>query len=110
MLSAVVHRNHAARMEELSDGVLVTVPRRRPWWLAGPIRWMFSVGSERRVQLDALGSYVLSLCDGKRSVEDVIRQLMQRHQLSFQEARVSVMQFIKMLMERGVVGIEMKKK
>ena len=107
MLDAVPHMNRAAVIEEQADGLLVTVPRQRPWWARGPVRWFFSLSDERIIQMDAVGGFVLSLVNGHRSMEKVIERLMDRYHLTFQEARASVFQFMKTLMERGVVGMDM---
>jgi hypothetical protein len=109
VLRSVAHRNRAAAVEERAEGLLVTVPMRQPWWTRGPVRWVFPFRDERKVQLDAAGSFVFSLCDGRRTVEKMIEKMMERHSLSFQEARASVCQFLKMLAERGVVAIEVPK-
>ncbi len=106
MLQAVPHRNRAMSVEELEGGILVTIPMRRPWWSRGPMRLVFNISKNRRIQLDTIGGYVLSLFDGRRTVEKVINKLMRRHKLSFQEARVSVYQFVRMLMQRGVIVVE----
>ena len=105
MLKAVPGRNRFVTVVDREDGVLVTVPLARRWWVRPPLTWIFPVSSERRVQLDAVGKKVLDLCDGKRTVKDVIGQVQAEHRLSYQEARVATMQFLKMLMERGIVAM-----
>ena len=107
MLRAVLHRNRALKLEPREEGLLLVVPMRRPWWSRGPVRWLFPISSERRMQLDSVGSYVLSLVDGRRTIENVIENLMQRYNLSFHEARVSVFEFMKTLMSRGAIGIHL---
>jgi len=105
LLKAIPQRNRAAKFEELSDGVLVTVPLARRWWLRPPLTWIFAVSPCRRVQLDSMGAWVLSCCDGRRQIEDVIEQVMKQYKLSFLESRAAVLQFMKMLTERGVVAV-----
>ena len=104
-LKAVPHPNRAAKLESYDDGVLVTVPLRKRWWLRPPLTWMFPVSRERRVHLDATGAWVLSQCDGRRPIEAVIEAVMKKYKLSFQEARASVLAFMRMLTERGVVAV-----
>jgi hypothetical protein len=105
LLKGVPHRNNAAKLEELSDGVLVTIPLAKRWWLRPPITWIFAVSPNRRVQLDAMGAWVLERCDGRCRIEELIEQVMERYKLSFQEARGAVLQFMKMLTERGIIAV-----
>lgn len=109
MLRCIPCQNQAMRMQSEGGGALVTVPLRQTWWARAPLTWVFPVSRERRIQLDAVGSAVLTLCDGRRTVEDVIENVMKEYHLSFQEARVSVMQFMQMLTERGVVALKIRK-
>jgi hypothetical protein len=109
MLRCIPCQNQAMRMQPEPGGALVTVPLRRAWWARAPLTWVFPISRERRIQLDSVGSAVLGLCDGRRTVEDVIDSVMQQHHLTFQEARVAVMQFIRLLTERGVVALKIRK-
>jgi len=105
MLRAIPHQNRAATLEENSRGVLVTIPLKKRWWARAPLTWIFPLSSARRVQLDAMGAWVLSQCDGRHRVEDVVRQMMEKHKLSFQESRAAVLQFMQMLTERGIIAV-----
>jgi hypothetical protein len=105
-LKAVPHPNRAAKLESYDDGVLVTVPLQQRWWARRPLTWIFPLSNERRVHLDATGAWVLAQCDGRRRVEDVIESLMEKHKLSFQEARVAVLAFMRMLAERGIIVVQ----
>ena len=104
-LKAVPHPNRAAKLESFDDGVLVTVPLARRWWSRAPLTWVFPLASDRRIHLDATGAWVLSQCDGRRPIEAVIEAVMKKYKLSFQEARISVLAFMRMLTERGVVAV-----
>jgi hypothetical protein len=110
MLKAVPHPNRAAKVEENPRGVLVTVPLQKRWWTRAPLTWIFALSSNRRVQLDAMGAWVLAQCDGRRRVEDLIRQVMEKYKLSFQEARATVLEFLGMLRERGIIAVVPGKK
>jgi len=103
-LHAIPRVNRAITLTKREGGALVTLPLRRPRWAAW-LGWLLPVAKERRVELDSTGAWVLALCDGERTVENVIDRVMQRHHLSFQEARASVLQFMRMLTERGVIAL-----
>ncbi len=46
-----------------------------------------------------------NLCDGQRSVEDIIDEMSRRHRLSFHEARVAVTGLLRELIRRGALAI-----
>jgi hypothetical protein len=47
------------------------------------------------------------LCDGKATVESIIDEFAARHRLSFHESRVAVTGYLKTLIRRGVLAIEL---
>ena len=59
----------------------------------------------KKLQLDALGTSVWDLVDGKRSVRRVIQIFAETHRLDKKEAEVSVTQFIRELGRRGLLGL-----
>ncbi len=106
LLTAVPYRNRAMETHELRDGGLVAeIPMRRPRWLVPPISWILPYSSHRRVQLDAPGVEVLDLCDGRRTVEEIVEKFAAGHKLTFREAQLSVTMFLKQLTQRGLVAI-----
>lgn len=105
LLSAIPRRNEAAEFEPSGDGLSVTIPMRRPRWLVAPLSWILPFSRHRRVQLDAPGRKVVELCDGRRTVEEVIESFAREHKLSFRESQVAVTQFMRMLLERGIIAL-----
>ena len=88
------------------DGVNVTVMIRRPRWH----RWLGgSERSERTFGLDAYGREVFEACDGKRSVRAIVRRFAANHEISRPEAELSVTTFLKTLMAKGLVVMELDK-
>jgi len=59
----------------------------------------------KKLQLDALGTSVWDLVDGKRSVRIIIRIFAKTHRLENREAEVSVTSFIRQLGQRGLLGL-----
>jgi hypothetical protein len=104
-LAAVPHVNAAIRTTSAPEGLLVEVPLRRPSYLVPPISWIIPFSSHRRIQLDKLGTAVLELCDGRRTVERIIEKFARDHKLTYREAQLSVSQFLQMLTERGILAI-----
>jgi len=105
LLSAVPHKNAAMTLEPAGDGVLASVPLRRPRWLVPPISWIIPFSDRRRVRLDAPGKAVLELCDGKRTVEQIVETFAAENKLSFREGQLAVTQFLHELMRRGIVAL-----
>jgi hypothetical protein len=108
-MSAIPCRNRAAAVERAGKGVLVSIPLAKKWWVRPPLTWIFPISSQRRVQLDETGAWVLEQCDGRCTVEEIVERLQEKHKLSFHEARVPVLQFMRMLCERGVVAMVAKR-
>lgn len=97
-----------ALSKEEKDGKLyVTVQFRRP-------RWQQLLGAEeicdRAFGLDPYGREVYDACDGETNVNDIVERFARNHKISVAEAEVSVSTFLKTLMSRGMVAIEMKMK
>jgi len=109
MLAARVSRNVAARVEEGRGGsIRVYVKNRRPSFLVPPLSWIVPYKTERCLTLDRMGAQIWQLCEGQRSVEQVIERFAERHRLTFHEARVAVTGYIKMLVEHGVLAVGLR--
>ncbi len=99
-------RNESMLVERRPDGTtLASVPLRRPAWLVPPLSWLMPFSSHRRIELDTVGSAVLDLCDGRRTVERIIEDFARKEKLSFREAQLPVTQFLGQLAERGMMAI-----
>ena len=59
----------------------------------------------RKLQLDAMGTSVWDLVDGKRSVRMIIQIFAKAHRLENREAEVSVTSFLRQLGQRGLLGL-----
>jgi hypothetical protein len=106
MLRARPFANEAMERERLSDGrLVVSVPIRRPRYLVPPLSWLLPFSSHRRVELDPLGVEVLDRCDGRHTVESIVEQFASDHKLTFREAQLAVMQFLRQLTQRGLVAV-----
>ena len=60
----------------------------------------------RKLQLDILGTEVWDLVDGKSTVMEIIDLFAKLHQLYHKEAEISVIQFLRELGRRGIVGMK----
>lgn len=84
--------------------VALTIPRRSEWYLK-PVFLLFSVPRHRKLQLDELGSEVWDLCDGHRSVGDMIKEFSRRHQLNRKETEVAMLTYLRQLAKRRLVAL-----
>ncbi|MBI2297604.1 MAG: PqqD family protein [Armatimonadetes bacterium] len=97
-------RNPAIVWEQQDSGlVLLTVPLEvKPWMRL--LRYVIQVPTERRVELDEVGSDVWLWCDGESSVKELTARLAKAHQLNAREAEVSLTQFLQTLAKRRFIG------
>ena len=105
LLAAVPHRNAAVQTEPSGAALLVSVPLKRPRWLVPPLSWVIPFRGTRRIELDAAGRAVFELCDGRRTVEEIVESFAKTHTLSFRESQLAVTQFLRELLRRGIIAI-----
>jgi len=108
MLGAKPVRNAAAEAaQEGQNELKISVKTKKPRYLVPPLSWIVPLRPTRAVRLDRLGSQVWNLCDGERTVEEVVDEFARLHGLSFHEARVAVTGYIRQLVQRGALAIAM---
>lgn len=105
LLDAVAYANEAVREERRQGHLVLHVPIRKTWFNRPPISWILSYREERGFAVDQLGQFVWEACDGKQTVEQIIENFANLHQLRFHEARLAVTRFLQTLVERGLVVI-----
>jgi hypothetical protein len=106
VLTAVPYVNEMTKLEVRNDGsVLASVPVKKPGWVDGPLGWLLPYSTHRRIELDPIGAAVMGLCDGKRRVGEVIEEFARENLLTWREAQVCVLQFLRLITERGLVVI-----
>lgn len=59
----------------------------------------------KKLQLDELGTAVWDMVDGQRSVREIVAEFAGKHRLEQKEAEVSVTHFLRMLGQRGLIGM-----
>lgn len=85
-------------------GVRISVPLVYPAWLRSVANTLRLRG-QRSYELDGVGRAVFDRVDGETRVEDLVDWLAADYRLSFHEARVLIMKYLQMLMERGLIVI-----
>ncbi len=106
MLAARPVKNAAACVADTSgEAVTIQIKREKPWYMVPPISWIVPMCSERELVLDRMGARIWRLCDGERTIEDVVDVFAERHALTFHEARAAVTGYVKGLIQRGAMAI-----
>jgi hypothetical protein len=105
LLAAVPVPNAAATVREAGGGLRVTVPRANDRLARAPWSWFLPRRREWTAELDALGAGVWRLCDGRRTVEEIVDATAAAHRLTFHEARTAVTDYLARLIRRGILAI-----
>lgn len=105
LLDAVPLVNPDSDSEPLSDGGLyVTFRVRVSAFRRAPFKWFAKDRPFRyRRQLDRVGREIWEMMDGRTRMEIIFERFADNHRLSFHEARLAVMTFLKSLTEIGAV-------
>jgi hypothetical protein len=94
------------REEGKPDELRLTAAFERPGWQR-------RLGADRQCRrtfvLDALGREVYEYCNGDRDVGDIVRLFSERHHVSAAEAEYSVTTYLKTLMAKGLLAMEVQK-
>ena len=72
---------------------------------AGIFDWMRPKESPRSYDLDEFGTFVIKMVDGKTTVLDIMNAFQERFKLSRREVELSVVAFLKLLMQRHVLSL-----
>jgi hypothetical protein len=105
----------ASRPVRLVEGD-ATVAGEGKWRLAVPLKprrwagWFLRVpaGTTKTFELDPLGKLVWDACDGKTSVQQVIKRLAKQYNLNVREAQVATLTFLQTLVRKGLVGMPVR--
>jgi hypothetical protein len=97
-------RNAAIEWETGAEGeALLKVPRRKDR-IGRVVGFWFRIPETRAVQLDEVGTFVWSLCDGANTVEGIVQKTSRQYKMNRREVEVSVTTYLQMLAERNFIG------
>jgi hypothetical protein len=60
----------------------------------------------KRIVLDRIGSIVWKMCDGKHSIEDIIKKLVKETGLSRRNIELAIYNYIKTLIMKGLIELK----
>ncbi len=98
--------NPALTVELAPDGcVTLAAPPRQARWARILAKLLRVADQPRRIRLDELGTTVWNLCDGQNTVRQIITRFAGQYKLNRKEAEVSILQYIRSLAQKGLIGI-----
>jgi hypothetical protein len=104
MFGGLPVRNPSAKTETIENGLKVTLTRdqtQMPWY----VRLMPKPPPVRTFELDGVGAFVWNLCDGEHTVGQIADALADEKNLEVREAEVALMNYLRTLSRRGIIGI-----
>ena len=109
VMQSIPLRNTAIKWEmDDKNEVSLVIPQKEKLWVKITSK-IFMIPDKRLVVLDDVGSFVWTLCDGKNSVEYIVRRLCNKYNLTRKEAEVSLLTYMRQLGKRGFVGFAVSK-
>lgn len=100
-------RNSALKWEKDKQGVITLfVPMRQPQKKKRRrmLPFLSSPPPEKKIRLDSMGSIVWELCDGERTVKDIVQSLYEGYKMLPNEAELSLNTYFDQLSKRGLMG------
>jgi len=106
-LNGTPHQVPPVKSEEKDGKLYVTVRFRRPSWQ----KFLGAAEDtcQRTFGLDAYGRGVYESCDGKKTVKAIVEKFAKGNNVSLPEAEMAVTSFIRTLMMKGLIAMEMEK-
>ena len=104
MLNSRPARNELLVWEKNDSGeVQITVKRQNNWKIR-VLSKVFYIPKERKITLDAIGTEVWQMCNGRSTVGQMIEALGKKYQLNRKEAEVSLLSYLKTLGQKRFIG------
>lgn len=98
-------RNPKLRWEKKEEGTFsIFIPLEQPEGKKRGLSKLAPAPKEKQIQLDKVGSIVWELCDGERTMQDIVEHLHEEYKLLPSEAEVSLNAYFNQLSKRGLVG------
>ena len=107
-LAAVPLKNEQARVIRSDEDVLVLGVNLRYRGLPASLVRLWGLKRERKYLLDGLSREIYLSLDGRKTVEDLIDLLTERHKLTFFEGRALLQRYLQLLMKRGLIAVAVR--
>lgn len=110
LYQAIPVQNESAKKLPVKNGLILEIPLKKAGGKWRILSMFVPLSSHHRIFLDELGTVILSACDGKNSIWEIICQFAERYRLTFLESRLSIMMFLKKLIQQGAIAIALQEK
>lgn len=111
LLSIRPVRNPLIPYEQNEDGFMILHVPFRKKALFRLLSRIFRLPTEHVVELDAVGSSIWELCDGKHTVSAILERIARHYKLDRREAEVSLFSYLNTLSQRRYIAfLQVKKK
>jgi Coenzyme PQQ synthesis protein D (PqqD) len=103
-----VKYRHLREERTAAGEVVILYPVTARPWIAALARWLGTGAAAPRtgrLQLDAMGSEVWGMLDGRSSLREIADRFAGRHRVGATEAQTAVAQFVRELGRRGLVAL-----
>jgi len=98
-------RNPYVKWEKNDKGeIRILIPFKQPEKKGGLSKFAPPPPKEKRIDLDSIGSIVWELCDGEKTVSDIVEHLHEKYKLMTSEAEISLNVYFNNLSKRGLIG------
>jgi len=109
VLKSIPLRNTLIKWEmDDKNEVSLVVPQKEKLWVR-IVTKIFMIPNKRVIVLDDVGSFVWTLCDGKNSIEHIVKRLCNKYNLTRKEAEMSLLTYMRQLGKKGLVGFAVSK-
>lgn len=86
----------------------ITITRAENWKVRALTK-IFWIPKQRTLVLDQIGTQVWEMCNGRTTVDAMIRSLSETHKLNRKEAEISLLAYLKNLGKKNLVGFVVDK-
>jgi hypothetical protein len=102
-------RNNQVEWEKNDKGEIHVTLTRGDSWKVRTLSKIFWIPQQKTLVLDEIGAQVWDMCDGRTTVEAIIKRLSKTHQLNVKEAEISLLAYLKKLGQKGLLGFAVAK-
>jgi len=98
-------RNEAVSVRTVDNDELEITVYRKKTKLVVLLSKVFRLPETRRIILDKIGACVWTLCDGSKTVNDIIKVFSKKYSLGREKAERSLLVYLEQLLRRGLIAI-----
>ena len=98
-------RNEAVSVKKNDNDELEITIHRKKTRSVVLLSKLFRLPETRKIVLDKIGACVWTLCDGSKSVSDIIKIFSKKYSLSREKAERSLLLYLEQLVRRGLIAV-----